>query len=116
VTVDDDSGYSAAVFAAVAGLSHRLADDDLAIYSFDYDYLAFGSWTMVAGSRHRRVRLEFDGKEDHLEVAQATVSDSRSSLAWQVLPSPRLERGAGVDPGAMFESVGGIITRVLQSR
>jgi hypothetical protein len=71
---------------------------------------------MVAGSRHRRVRLQFDGKEDHLEIAQATVSDSRSSLAWQAVPSPKLERGAGVDPGALFESVAPIVKRALQSK
>lgn len=100
----------------MASLSQRLADDDLAIYSFDYDYLAFGSWTMVAGSRQRRVRLQFDGKEDHLEIGQGTVSDSRSSLAWQAIPGPKLERGAGGNPGALFESVGPIVKRALQSR
>jgi hypothetical protein len=115
VTVDDDSGYSAAVFAAVADLSRRLAEDDLAIYAFDYDYLAFGSWVMVAGSRHRRMRLRFDGKEDHLEVSEAEVGDSRSSPAWRPLHSPTLKRGIGVDPVAMFEAVGAVITGSLRS-
>jgi hypothetical protein len=93
-----------------------LAEDDLAIYAFDYDYLTFGSWAMVAGSRHRRVRIQFDGKEEHLEVSQATVGDSRSSLSWHALSSPTLERGVGADPGTLFKSVGATIKRALQAK
>jgi hypothetical protein len=69
VTVDDDCGFSALFFAAVAELSGRLVARDIAVYEFTYSYLSFGSWTLVVGSRHRRLRFRFDGKEEHLEEA-----------------------------------------------
>ena len=42
----------------------RLAAAPVAIFAHQFDDLHFGSWLVVAGSRHRRVRLTWDGRAD----------------------------------------------------
>lgn len=113
VTVDDDSGFSAAFLEELATLANRLLEHDLAIYEVSYNYLAFGSWTLVAGSRHRRLRFEYDGKEDQLDVSESTFSDSQSQPQWETLPPQTLEPGAGVNVPRLFTLVGNRVFETL---
>ena len=115
MTVDDDSGFSALFFSAIAKLSGRLEAHDIAVYDFTYSYLSFGSWTLVAGSRHRRLRVQFDGKEDHIEIAESTFSDSQSQSEWRMLPPPTLNVGAGVNPSELFDLVEGVVVEAFSN-
>ncbi len=105
MTVDDECNFSAEFLDALRNLANRLVEHDLAIYEVSYHYFAFGSWTLVAGTRHRRLRFQFDGKEDHLDIAQSAFSDSQSPPQWEVLPSPTLYSGVGVNVRELFSVV-----------
>src|SRR6185295_2830118 len=45
---------------AMLTLGRDLATESIAVFEHRFDYLHFGSWVLVAGSRHRRVRLVWD--------------------------------------------------------
>jgi hypothetical protein len=84
-----------------------------AIYESQYHYMVFGSWTLIAGVRHRRLRFIYDGKEHNLSVAIAKFPDSQSASTWQTLPSPSLTDVAGVNPSKIFEKVVQIVREQL---
>ena len=78
-----DAAYSLMYLNALAGLATRLSVDGLAIYSARYDYLAFGSWELVAGRRQARVRVVWDGKEARLDTYAARLARPTDEPAWQ---------------------------------
>ena len=85
-------------FDAVSKLVHELEVQDIAVYQHAYDYLAFGSWEIVAGTRKRRVRVTWDGKDSRLTVEACVVPDSQSLLNWKQLESEPLESiGSGTE-------------------
>ncbi|MDZ7668314.1 MAG: hypothetical protein U5Q16_02445 [Gammaproteobacteria bacterium] len=105
MTVDDEWGYSAGFLSALASLVRELEQKEIAVYEVAYSYLSFGSWSAVVGTRHRRLRFDFDGKETELRIAEARFSDSRSLADWKSLPAPALEAGSGVNFQKLFELV-----------
>jgi len=113
VTVGHDSEFSAAFSEALVTLANRLLEHDLAIYEVSYNYFAFGSWTLVVGSRHRRLRFQYDGKEDQFDVSESTFSDSQSPPQWEALPSQTLDRGAAVNVPRLFTLVGNMVLETL---
>jgi hypothetical protein len=78
-----DTSYSLIIASAIADLATRLAVDGLAIYSLRYDYLAFGSWELVAGRRLTRVRIVWGGKDGVLETYAASLVKSMDPPQWQ---------------------------------
>ena len=109
MTVDDEVHFSSVFLDSLAELAHRLNRHDIAIYDLAYHYWAFGSWTLVAGRPHRRLRFQFDGKEEALSISQSDFSDSQSQANWKALQNPALPSGAGVDPAQLFD----VVERVL---
>ena len=105
MTVDDDCGFSATFFDALADLAKALLEHDLAVYENQYNYFAFGSWTLIVGTSHRRLRFEFDGKEDWLEVLESEFQNQGSQPQWKSVDTRQLERGSGVNPSRVFELV-----------
>ena len=78
-----DAAYSLMFLNAVAGLATRLSVDGLAIYDVRYDYLAFGSWELVAGRRLARVRVVWNGKDGVLEAHAARLERATDHPQWQ---------------------------------
>jgi hypothetical protein len=52
-------------------LASVLAERGIAIYEHEYLMLAFGSFRLELGTRHRRWRFSWDGKEGYLDVSDA---------------------------------------------
>ena len=77
----------------VSDLAQQLADRRITVYCHTYDYLAFGSWEIVVGTRKHRVRLTWDGKEFRLDAASCVLADSQSTADWKHLESSTIERG-----------------------
>ena len=115
MTVDDDCGFSAGFLEALANLAKSLLGHDLAIYEVSYHYWAFGSWTLVAGTPHRRLLFQFDGKEDYLDVSQSTFGDSQSRPKWEALRQQKLEPGAGVNVPRLFSLVENMVLETLKT-
>ena len=98
----DETVSSVEHFQQVFALAQQLSGLGVAIYEHHWDFLTFGSWTIVAGSRHRRFEFCWDGREFSISVSQCEFSDSRSHQHWsapktQILPSD--------DPSAPFQYV-----------
>ena len=52
-------------------------------YCHRYDALSFGSWVVEAGTRHRRVRATYDGREGLLRLEEAVVNSNSSPAEWR---------------------------------
>ncbi len=100
-----DGATNAAFLSALASLASRLLAKRIAIYRVEYDYSHFGSWTLVAGSRHKRVKLDWDGKESYLAVSTALFSDAQSPPAWKSTPGHQFAPDASIDDEMLFALV-----------
>ncbi len=80
-----DATESTAFPTAMAAFAERLAGSDLAIYGIAYDYLHFGSWTIELGRRHRRLLVQWDGKESLLSCSVTAAPNSQAPRAWTLL-------------------------------
>jgi hypothetical protein len=78
----DDAKLTLAHYRRIAALSERLASRGrCAIYRHQYDYLTFGSWQLVAGSRRRRFRFTWDGRDRFLDVEVGTAQGG-NAVSW----------------------------------
>ncbi|PYP18622.1 MAG: hypothetical protein DMD54_04765 [Gemmatimonadetes bacterium] len=87
----DDSEEALKHLRRVVSLAERLRLHSIAVYTHQYNYLAFGSWSLVAGNRHRRVQLTWDGKEFVLSCAASEFGGSSAPASWRPLESKHLE-------------------------
>jgi hypothetical protein len=71
----------------VSRLSDEAEEDGLLLYSHEYDYLAFGSWTIVIGTSKRRLRFCWDGKESSLNIEMSQFQNSNSAPSWEAVSS-----------------------------
>ena len=81
-------------FQALNALVTQLRVRGLSLYAHSYDYLTFGSWLIVSGTRHRRVRVAWDGKEGALRLAIWDSSGSRALAHWRTVKAPEVPRGS----------------------
>src|SRR5439155_6479706 len=98
----DDAASSTEHFQRFFALAQQLAGRGVAIYEHHWDFLAFGSWTIVAGSRHRRFEFSWDGREFSISVSQCEFSDSRSHPHWS---APKTQSLPNDDLAAPFQYV-----------
>lgn len=84
-------------------MAHRLAALDIAIYEHQYAALVFGSWEIVAGTRKKRMRFRWDGRDAALTIEQAVSVDSRTPLNWKSVASEQQRSPDCADPLARVE-------------
>jgi hypothetical protein len=108
-TLISDAEVSTTYFEQLARLSKKLGDDGIALYSHRYDALSFGSWVVDAGTRHRRVRVTYDGREGLLRVEDAVVNSNSSPTEW------RERESQVVTPTAAWERAREVIVRSSRS-
>ena len=69
-------------------LLHQCSDIGLRLYEHHYNYLAFGSWSLVIGTAKHRMRFVWDGKESYLSIAFSSFNNQNSLPVWEpVFPS-----------------------------
>ena len=90
-----DADVSFRHFEALVQFVQRLREEHIAVYSHRYDFLAFGSWVIEVGNRHRRVQLTHDGKEGVLRLCRAAVTTDGSVSQWQECEQTRVQSGSG---------------------
>ena len=105
-----DAAYSLTFLNAVAELATRLAVDRIAVYKLRYDYPAFGSWELVAGRRHSRVRIVWDGKGAALNVYAAHIRNAADEPNWQL----ESEQDFSKKRSELAELFGAIYTAIRQ--
>jgi len=55
----------------------------LTLYEHEYNYLAFGSWTIVVGTSKQRMKFSWDGKESSLGIGISSFQNSNSAPCWE---------------------------------
>jgi len=93
----------------VGGLAEYCAENNFTIYKHDYDFLIFGSWIIVIGKAHHRVKFSWDGKESYLGVSESKFENQSSNPDWQPF---EWGPGGAIEQAAVFE----FIKEHLQSR
>lgn len=83
----NDSEESMKHFMMMHFLASDLAKKCIAVYEHEFAMLTFGSFTVIAGTRHKRWRFIWDGKDGVMTVSFVAVSDSRSAPEWRTLLS-----------------------------
>jgi len=78
-------------FDKIVAIARRAEEKAFAVFSHDYDYLCFGSFQLEVGTRKRRKRYSWDGKEGFLDIQTADFSDSRTPGRWTPVRNLRLE-------------------------
>jgi hypothetical protein len=69
----------------MADLAGRLAADQVVLYGLRYSTDLFGGWDCEWGRRRRRVRVTWDGKDQHLLVATAELASGSKDRRWQTV-------------------------------
>ena len=73
--------------------------------------MAFGSWWLTAGTRHKRVRVAWDGKDFRLSCATSPFTNSSAPAKWIEVES--VDMGDQSDDQAVFAMVGELVLRHL---
>ena len=94
--MSEDSDSFVAHADRVLAMARRLAASGIAVYKYEHLTLTFGSWLVVAGTRHRRMQFTWDGREILLVVSQASSGDSRQPLTWHHVRSLNLRDSEAV--------------------
>ena len=68
----------------------------IALYEHHYHPHAFGSFVLVLGRAHERVRFSWDGRECILSISFGTVSSKNASAAWTHGTDISLPNGQGL--------------------
>ena len=80
--MNSDGDNTVLHFELVQWLAEMLVGDNLAIYGHAYDQLAFGSWELIVGTRHRRRRIVWDGKDSSMSVSESNFASSGTPPHW----------------------------------
>ena len=97
-TVRDATGATEFLTEAAA-LAHRLLQHGRSIFAVQYDGVAFGSWTVSAGTPKRRVVVTWAGRDGRLSARAASFSDSRTQPQWSSVLEQTLDHRT---PGALL--------------
>jgi hypothetical protein len=61
---------------------------NLIIFEHEYNYMAFGSWSVIIGKSKHRIKFSWDGKESYLGIGLSSFQNSNSIANWEpVFPS-----------------------------
>ena len=76
----------ASVFlAALADLAARLSEHRLELQALRYSSDRFGGWECEWARYRRRIRVTWDGKDQHFVVATAEMTPGSKQRQWQVV-------------------------------
>src|SRR5689334_602320 len=67
-----------------------LRGQPVTLYECSYDYLAFGSWVVICGTAHRRIRIARDGKDTLVRFDTSTFARSGAKAHWEEVRSAPL--------------------------
>jgi hypothetical protein len=55
----------------------------LTLYEHNYNYMHFGSWSLVVGTSKNRMQFSWDGKESYLGISVSSFQNSNSAPCWE---------------------------------
>jgi hypothetical protein len=90
----DDADSGLRYFERLLGLSQGLRGLGVAIYRHDWHCLVMGSWSIIAGVRHRSFLFSWDGREGFISVQGPFHADLGTPASSPTVAHERL----GIDP------------------
>ena len=90
-------------FALINGLSEFCVRSGLSIYEHQYCYLSFGSWILVVGRSHKRLRFSWDGKEGLLTIEHSNFESQSCPPSWKSVAAPI--KGDGMSEKELLEKL-----------
>jgi hypothetical protein len=100
---DDDANSGVSHFGHLLSLAERLASQSVALYYHEWHFDAFGSWSIVAGRRHRRFRFVWDGKEFSIHVDSCYKTSGGYPEQWTAVAEEHLGAGDLLAPVSYIE-------------
>lgn len=100
----DDSQSSATYFKELSKLAEDLKNNKISIYEHNLNYMAFGSWELVAGRRDKMIRFTYDGKDSYLLYHNTEITPK----SYEDLQHKRFATHEGEDP---FEFVAQVLLK-----
>ena len=70
-------------FETLTRIARLLAGNGLVVFRCRFDFFAFGSWVIEAGTSHRRLQLVHDGKDGALRCATARLQNAGAVPEWE---------------------------------
>ena len=93
-----DSDMAIRHLEGVLLLAGRLASRGISIYEHKFDPLFFGSWYLVAGTRHHRFKFFWDGRDECFTVERSSFPDGSFRGDWQRVADASVDTRHGADP------------------
>lgn len=78
----DDVESSIGQLETLTRIARSLAGSGLIVYRCRYDFLAFGSWVIEAGTSHHRLQIVRDGQRRTLRYATARLQNAGVVPEW----------------------------------
>jgi hypothetical protein len=75
----------------------RLGAPGAAILEHSYRLLLMGSFTLVVGTVHRRLRFSWDGRESFLTVSECQCENESSPQRWTPVSNARIAQPGQVE-------------------
>ena len=79
----DDVESSITQLDTLARIARSLAGSGLIVYRCRYDFLAFGSWVIEAGTSHHRLQIVRDGQRRTLRYATSRLQNAAAVPDWE---------------------------------
>jgi hypothetical protein len=92
--------------AKIVTIADAAARRDWALFQHDYLFLCFGSFTVEFGTRKKRRRYSWDGRDGFLDIQDSDFSDSRSPAKWKPIRNLKLPFDADQPYRTILEDIG----------
>lgn len=103
----EDAERSMESLEVVTRISRHLTTSGLVVYRCRYDFMAFGSWVIEAGTSHRRVQVVRDGQGGTFGFSTARLQNAGAVPNWQ----QREEASLDMPPHELDQWVQGLIRK-----
>ena len=80
----------------VRDLVHYLERQNIALFEHDYLMHVFGSFSLVIGTQHDRLKFSWDGREFFLDTSRGSFQSLGGDGVWNHLSNKRLANGVGL--------------------
>lgn len=91
-----DAAESIRHFESLLGILKDLESHKIALYEHQYHPQAFGSFVLVLGHAHERVKFSWDGREFILSISFGTFKNKNAPAAWTHDADVSLPNGHGL--------------------
>ncbi|MEP6608978.1 MAG: hypothetical protein ABJA83_09900, partial [Burkholderiaceae bacterium] len=82
--------------AQLAAVLASLKPHNIALFEHQYLLLVFGSFGLVVGRAHDRLKFSWDGREFFLDVSRSGFANLSATPAWRHVANTKLLNGQGL--------------------